>query len=78
MSNRLIEWLTRSVARDIPDVPDDVHEARVIRKESLEAVAELRRNEPAIMAPLTRIIGRAADNNFGEDVTFSFTRRVHT
>lgn len=72
----LSHWMHKTVEKKIPPVPDDVAEARAIRTEAIKGIEEIREQAPAIMAPIRRIVGRAQDNGFGQEVTLSFTRRI--
>lgn len=56
-------------------VQNDIGEARELRAEAKEQIAELNRQAPMIRKMTQRIINRGVANHFGDSIQITFVRK---
>lgn len=57
------------------EVPDDLDQARNIKREAAKDMSQLKRQAPYVSRLAARLIERRELNHFGDDVQITFTPR---
>jgi hypothetical protein len=56
-------------------VPDDLDEAKEIRREASREIAELQAQAPFVKSMTQNLLARRAANHFGDSIQVTFVRR---
>ncbi len=66
-------WWKRNKSAE--PIPDDIDQARAMRREATAEYAKLRAQAPAVKRMTQSILNRGVRNHFGEDIQITFVRK---